>query len=507
MKIISKTIIGLFVTASLVSCQDYLDVNDSPNNPTAESITPDLLLGGAISTPYANTLAANQLGNVMMNNWGSNVNAFTGGFDDEFRLNLTTTFYTTVWDNTYRGIATLRRISSSEEEVYDNHKAIATIVQSYYFQNLVDHYGDLPFENALQFGENYTPSYDDDMAIYRSLVEDLDNAIAMINDADDSDAAVGSEDVIFQGNMSKWVQFANTLKLRLLARQFTLAETDGATASYLAEEFADLELNFVNEDVTINPGYVNGAGKQNPYYATYGFDTEGNAVQNRNAIVAADYAVEFMQGQQPNNPNVTENIATGVFDSRVNAYYELIDNTEVVGVVQGANSDTSAEELSKFGTGLIIDSSQDGYLMLQAEVLLLQAEAISRSYIPGDAKTKFQDAIRASYESLGLSSSSAESYITDSDSENLIGWDGSPNKIEAIMTQKWLATNGRTAQESWIEYRRTGFPNVPLAITAEKAEKPNRLLYPTSEYNTNAANVPQQSQSDAFDTAIFWDVN
>lgn len=510
MKIISKTILGLLVSTSLISCSDYLDVNESPNEPTADAITPDLLLGGGLTTPY-NAFQdrfqnPNELGNIMMNNWGGNVNAFTGVNEDEYRLNITTTFYDRIWDLTYRGIGTLEKIAVNESEDYDNHKAIASIMQSYYFQLLVDFYGDIPYTEALQFGDNYTPGYDDDKAVYRSLIQELDIALALIDDTDAMDKGVGSEDPIFQGDMSQWVKFANTLKLRILVRQTTLAEQDGATATYLNEQFAALDMNFINDDVTINPGYTNSAGKQNTFYANFGSDSEGAPTQNRDATVAADFAAEFMKGLQPNNPNVTTTISTGVPDERVSQYYMEIGGT-VFGVVQGANSDTSPDPLSKLGPGILESSSQDGYIMLGAESLLLQSEAVFRGYMGGDAKTLFQDAIRSSYASLDLTSTAAENYITAGNGVNLIGWDGSGNKIEAIMTQKWLATNGRTAQESWIDYRRTGFPKVPLSIIAEKPAKPNRLLYPASEYNTNGANVPQQSQNDAFSTTIFWDVN
>ena len=75
------------------------------------------------------------------------------------------------------------------------------------------------------------------------------------------------------------------------------------------------------------------------------------------------------------------------------------------------------------------------------------------------------------------------------------------------MTQKWIALAGINGIESWIEYTRTGFPDIPLSTISEQTSKPNRLLYPASEYSTNSANVPNQPASDAFNTKIFWDVN
>ena len=68
-----------------------------------------------------------------------------------------------------------------------------------------------------------------------------------------------------------------------------------------------------------------------------------------------------------------------------------------------------------------------------------------------------------------------------------------------------MGTNG---YEVWIEYRRTGFPDVPAAPaptgTPGVFTIPVRLLYPTSEINTNP-NVPQQQTADAFNKKVFWD--
>merc|ERR1712210_97784 len=155
--------------------------------------------------------------------------------------------------------------------------------------------------------------------------------------------------------------------------------------------------------------------------------------------------------------------------------YTPVDG-EVEGVQQGVDSN---------------DASQDGVLFSAAESFFLQSEAVFRGYIAGDAKGLFQDGIRSSFDQLGIADQ-AEAYITNSDGVDEIGWDGSANKIEAIMTQKWIATNGINAIESFIDMNRTNFPEVPLAINAQRDKKPTRLLYPSSESIANAANKPAQ---------------
>lgn len=512
MKFINKFLIGLIVVGGVTSCQDYLDINESPIDPTQDAVAPDLLLAGALSDMVQEDqrgfessifISGNEAGNVFMYNWGADVQNVAGGFLEEFTLVFNTTYRDEVWDGTYQDLSTSQSILNYPSEVYDNYKAIARINKAYYFQYLVDLYGDIPYFDALKGGAELTPSYDDAKDIYRDLIVELDMAIDEINNADDLDVVVGAQDVVFGGDMEKWIQFANTLKLRILMRQATLAETDGGTQTYLTEQFANLDNNFLTSSATLNPGYADATGKQNPFYANYGFDAEGTPTFNYNFITATSYAALFLQGDQTLN-----GVQTGVFDLRVNQIYEPLASTgTVVGMQQGSTSDTAPEVLSELGDGIIKSSSQDIYLFPASSSFFLQAEAAFRGYISGNPKDLFQQGIIASFLRLGLSATDAQGYITASNGTNLIGWDGSTNKIEAIMTQKWIALNSINGLESWIEYNRTGFPVLPLPITATKDSRPNRLPYPASEYSNNSANVPVQSNDAIFNTKIFWDVN
>ena len=60
---------------------------------------------------------------------------------------------------------------------------------------------------------------------------------------------VGSEDILFNGNMSRWIEFANTLKLKIYLRQVyarpQVAE-NGIRALY-----ADPEIKFLATDVAM----------------------------------------------------------------------------------------------------------------------------------------------------------------------------------------------------------------------------------------------------------------
>lgn len=509
MKRIYKLFALVLVLGSIFSCQDYLDINNPKNDPTVDQVSPDLILAGALTRSYATqAVSMNQLGNVFMNNWSANVNAFTGGFNEEYQLIITSTFYNNIWDQLYVRMANFQAMIDSPAEGYDNHKAIAKIMKSFYMQYIVDIYGDAPYSDAFGGGEKTTPVYDNDKEIYRQLIVEIDEAISMINSAGEATASVGAEDVVYGGDMSNWIKFANTLKLRILMRQATLAEQDGETASYLDTQFQSLQnVSFITSDATLNPGYANDTDRQNPFFAVFGYNVDGSATSNHRFVRASLYAENFLDGS-----------ITGVQDPRISRLYEPVDG-EVQGVDQGIDSNDPAvpDEISELGPGLLKSDSQDGILFTAANSYFLQSEAVYRGYLSGDAKALFESGIKASFNYLEMPSEVDElededpsldedAYIAAANAVDGLGWDASTNKIEAIMTQKWIALNGINAIESWIEYTRTGYPEIPLALTAQRDHKPNRLLYPSSEYIANAANVPSQQTSDAFDTSIFWDV-
>ena len=93
----------------------------------------------------------------------------------------------------------------------------------YNYQKLVDAYGDVPYTEALQGAGNVAPKFDGAAAVYQSLVKELDDAIAKIktnagNAGTTVTALNGASDVLFGGDLTKWIQFANNIKLRILVR-------------------------------------------------------------------------------------------------------------------------------------------------------------------------------------------------------------------------------------------------------------------------------------------------
>ncbi len=511
------------------SCEGYLDVNESPNDPLYDQLTPDLTLSGALSQTSriilgdsrnvergsVGTENTNQLGNLMLNSWAGDVNSFTGANSAEYFSNVTSTFYDNIWDYGYTNIANFQKIINYKGDNYDNHKAVAKLMKCFYMQTIVDLYGDCPYSQAFKGNDNLAPVYDDDKAIYRNLLKEVDEAIVLINNGT-NDTPIGPEDCVMKGNLFRWKQFANTLKLRLIVRQDKL--TDADSVAYLAAQSAILGAlspsDFLQADVTINPGYNKTAvDRQNPFYARYGYTIAGTPTLNRSFFTASEYAATKLN-------------ATG--DTRKGRLFTLIGGL-VVGINQGANSGGTTPTAASFlGPAIVptptgvspnldstVGSEMNGYLMTLSEVNFLISEAALKfpaAFSAYNAQTYFRAGVTASFVRLKvgatdvLSTTAATTYLSLNDTVAGYGWTGSAsNLIEAIMTQKWLALMCVNAGESWIDYVRTGYPAIPNAIT-NTFGKPKRLLYPTSETVTNASNVPAQTAASAFASGPFWKI-
>lgn len=496
MKNIIKYTTMLFVAGLLLfsSCEEYLDVNTDPNNPT--EVAPDLLLPVA-QKHTANVMQAsdagfgrvNSLANLMMYNWSQSDGY--AWYPDEFKYVVNASFYQRIWENSYSDALKMYQTLSDLDAEYDNYKAISMIMKAYHYQLLVDLYGDVPYTEALMRGELAAPAYDDAQTIYEDLIVKLSEAITLINTAEENVAVVpGNDDAMFYGDMMMWKQFANSLKLRILVRQMSMSGRD----AYIQTQFDAIAAEgsgFITFDAAVNPGYITGVeGSQNPFWNLYGADAGGTQTMTSKATCATDYVLDYL---------------TTTNDPRISSIYEL-PATGHLGVPQGLlDYDTPIvdafvpEMVSNIGPGILKGGNMDAVIYTLAECYLNQAEAALNGYLAGDPKAFYESGVEASFDYLGTSGFST--YIGQSN--NNVSYDNSTDKLEAIITQKWIATNSITAEQSWFDYSRTGFPlDLPISLLASTDDRPVRIFYPASELTSNGDNVP--SQPNAFTDKIFW---
>ncbi|MGI4734666.1 MAG: SusD/RagB family nutrient-binding outer membrane lipoprotein [Janthinobacterium lividum] len=550
MKIFFRVLLATALTSAATGCKSFLDVNSNPNNAT--SVTPDALLGTALVTTAANYSGAatnyNSYASFAVGYWGKS--GTVSGFSEERTYNYSSTYYQGLWNATYDNLSDYNLIQQQgATSGYQNHAAIARIMKVYNFLLLVDEYGDIPYTNALQGIANTIPTYDKATDIYKDLVVQLKGAVTDINAAPTSARAVSTEDVVFGGNMTRWKQFANSLRLRILLRESST--NDAALNSYVTTEMATLQSNsatdgYITTDVVVQPGYAANTNQQNPFYNRYGIAagaTRANAEYSY--IVPSKYIIRQYEGDAKNSP-------ASFVDGRIAQLY-TVGTIDSVAAYSGtdlgeANPPQFDPTTTRVGSRLLLGgaflrgATAPTVLMLLSEHLFSKAEAETRSLLTnGNAKQDFLDGIQSSFlttfraattapiavstavtTTAGVSQYNAYINAPTNANNGLVIWEKTtttvPNGTDAtttplatpravsnqekILYQKYLAENTIASTEAWDDFRRTGLPKFKISAQAGTSPLPKRLIYPQTEVSTNNANIPTGVTQF---TRIFWE--
>lgn len=423
------------------------------------------------------------------------------------------------WFSTLRNVNYIEQQAAGQENM-EYYTAVSKILKAYGYQQLVDSYNEAPYTEAFKGSENFFPTYDMGADIYAACIAQLDSAIILIKEttANNPNATeISDNDIMFGGDMDLWASFANTLKLRFLIRQSAVISAADAKAELAKTE----EAGYLGEDALVNPGYLNTTGKQNPLWAAIGTNPAGS-------MYSDGYVYRFGGGALLNffknhsDPRLFFVYAPIGMDPSKNEFFDVDEDvTHYDAAYYGQRSKavelTNSGGASGIGHGALKGFDASVPLMTAAESYFLQAEAVERGWMAGDAKDLFESGITASFEYYEVELSdgteaadAAESYYTNGDA--LTDWDATPGnrKIEAIITQKWAALAISNNKEAWVEYRRTGYPAtsvLPLTMYPGATRHiPTKYMFPKSEADRNqdAYKAAVAKGNDPQSSKIFW---
>lgn len=522
--------IAMLIAAGLsTSCKDYLDINDNPNQATY--VEPQLVLPTALvrSASLSNSYS----------NYGSHLSgmlANAGGFSG-FGLALTYNLEPGSYSQwgAYDVLTDYKYVldGTEEDNTLANFHAIAKIMMAMEFSRLVDQHGDVPYSEALLGSTNLAPAYESASTIYEDVINELDEALQVIDNATFPLTLNAASDPMFEGNMENWKRYANTLKLRLLLRVHETSEL-GSFATQKLSSF-NHSLGLITEDVLVNPGYENQSGKVNPTWSSWGYTVNG--ALSSSSYIPAYFMYGFYDGAKLNDPvrggKIYNDFGNTSRPTPVNQRGVESGNPPVrAGFAPFYNNSTTANVNTD---GVVKGPTQGQPMLLLAEAHFLKAEAQMKGFFPGDAHVSFDEGIKASFRYLhkdvnGTVSSSFNATAVLDDykdrnptdykvlySERVQSGTSVPTtneqKLEAIVTQKYIALNMINSEEAWNDYRRTGYPvtipnggpYVDMSSTTSVATTPDRLpkilIYPNSEYNYNPDNV---KAINPFTDKLFW---
>lgn len=543
-KIDIKIWAGAVLMFFVASCDDFLNINENPNAPISADV--QLVLPQAI---VASASVANQF-----NSYGGHFGGFIAnaggfsGFGTLLTYNLTPSDYNAMWVNCYQDpLADLQYViektEGNVEMGYFN--GAAKIMSVVNYQRLVDAFGDIPYTEALRGDEGINaPAYDDAAEIYTALLATLDDAIATIDAAAASGAALSlryANDPLFGvagerpvgEEMLDWKRYANTLKLRMLVRLSTTTDVSAGFAA-LETTFSDVTLTtdnavvvipggeaFLTDDAEVDPGYDK--NRPNPTWATWG-RTTADALANSSRIPTT-FSFAFYNGVKITDPGRGETLFVNYPSTPTNQLGNEVGNPTIVsGQVTWASNQAGYE-----GTGVLKGPGMARPLMLHAEAKFLLAEAQLNGDVAGSYITSYYEGITASFRYMCKDENDAvkvafaplvATYLAANAGNDLVEIEaatGNPERLEAIITQKYIAMNMITSDEAWNEYRRTGYPaTVPGGapafdiasnksnITSRPDRLPTRVMYPVTEQSYNA---PNYRTVDYTSELIFWDPN
>lgn len=478
------------LSAVLLGCKDFKDLNTSPNTSTTP-VTSALLTRSLsyFGAGRSMTIAYDQDARFL--NEGAMYVQYTAQtqYSEESLYSVTTR----AWQQFYAGplidLASIIKYNTDADKKdaatvtsggsANNQIATARILKVYYFALVSDLWGDVPYKEALS--ATPTPKYDTQKDIYTDFFKELKEAMAQF---DNGPTIKG--DFIFNGDIAKWKRFANTFRLILALRlskrnaeMGDLAKTEFAAA--LADPAGIIDANSKNL-IMKWPGST----RKNPWWETYN--------------TRSDYAIAS---------TIADTMAA-YNDPRAFKYADPITGGVIKAVPYGLTRPLLLEwsianpAYSIVGAGIRGETSPD-YVITAAQILFCRAEAALLGWTAENANQLYNDAIKASWEQWGVFSQPAyDAYIA----HPKIAWsNGEYNRL--IGTQKWLALYPN-CWEGWAEWRRTGFPVLKPSIHAVNASKkiPRRYAYPTTEITLNEAAYKEalaKQGADTHDTRVWWD--
>ncbi len=505
---------------SLTGCKkDFLDVNDDPNRVTDANINPELIFPAAAEGAGATLIGARATGAgaTTGTQFAYDWVGYMAGNGDFARNNTETTYnidfnFADVLFQTWYGVlfdlhqAAVKGLPAGDTAV----TGASMVLSAKIFQDLTDLFGNIPYSQAFKSDSITRPAYDQAQDIYKSLQLQLDSAKYYLGF--NAPSKFITVDIVNSGDMTKWIKLANTLKLRLLIRQSKVSGLDPSAELAKIFDPAGPGILGAGESVSVNPGYVNDLNKQSPFYANFGYTTTG--AKAAPGVSANDFIVSLL---------------TNTNDPRLARFFNPVTcgSNDFVGNVYGDDAGNlfPGNKTSYFGPALIgnlsavctatgAGASESQWLMPSYESLFFKAEAIALGWLTGQgtAKDAYEAAVTESFVWTGVPDAATAAAAYLSSATTVANFDNAGTTPESqdkfIAFQKYLANTCVDPLESYADLRR--IPNLlPAGYISVNTGKvsgtvPVRLLYPQSEYTTNATNVLAQGTINAFTSKLFW---
>ncbi len=231
-KQISILILTLFV---LTGCEKQLLRQDDSlqKRDALESATPNLLLSSVIQQ---SAFAYQGEGGVQNRQLAATVQYMQGNRSSDNNIYKS---FPKPNSDLYSITAPIKLVQASIKQVHTlglkSYEGIFLIFKSLLWSTATDLYGDIYYTEGLRGQEGILfPKFDQQKDIYPALIQNLKDAAQLL--AEGTDPIDKTYDILYGGDKSKWIKFANSLQLRLLMRASKNLTTAAADIAAVAAQ-------------------------------------------------------------------------------------------------------------------------------------------------------------------------------------------------------------------------------------------------------------------------------
>lgn len=393
------------------------------------------------------------------------------------------------WSTYYKWLNNIKEMEKEAQLLNeDNYLAVGITLRSWIYQMLTDAFGDVPMSEACRGNEQlFTPKFDSQKDIYRTLIDDLERANGLFIETaglkynTDGELLYLTNAALTGGKSEgilKWKKFCNSLRLRLLLRVVDVPEFN-----------AKAELSKMLGNPTTYPVFTsNEEAAQLSLSGIFPQEPPMNRPQDFTSYVSvsAFFIDNLLAWNDPRLPI----FATKATNDGVKSYIGLPSGYAVAPSFNGSQPN---QNLAKAPMKLV--------LMNYAEVEFIKAELSQRGIVSLDAQQAYEKGVVAAIEQWG-------GVMTgDYFNNEKTAYD---NTLERIMLQKYFALFFCDYQQ-WFEYNRTGLPQLPRGEGVPNGNViPSRFKYPATVQRTNLKNyqiAKQNMGGDELTTKLFWQKN
>jgi hypothetical protein len=517
-------IMSVFIIAS---CKDLTELNVNPNGVAPETVNPNMLMSTVLvaTAQSYNDMNSGTMSGVMQH---TQQDAWSAGYNDYDWTDQN-------WGGWYNILRNNDAMYVRAQELgWDFHQGVALTMKSFIFGNIADLWGDAPYSQALKGDEggkeNLVPAYDTQQQIYMGVLADLEEAAVLFSS--DNYAGISHEYDIYYGKsatveeeVAKWRRFANSLMLRYYMR---ISSKMPAEAKAGVEAVANEVLSSNEDNAQID--FI-GTSSADSWPKNIPFASSSNFQRNKMCAVLVDRCREL------NDPRITmwaepteiQNVISNANPEGVivignkryiredymqaqnlklynpdtyledrEAGFQLIDTSSTfVGIPPSYTNEPYGYNYNPDGAQSTSNNKYVSYmkrdifsmpkgsllkcrLMSYSEVEFALAEASLKGWSVGSAQTHYENGVQASFEAWQV-----EGGYDDYIAQPAVAFN---NTLEQVMEQKWLASFMATT-ETWMDYRRTGLPNLQAGPRAKKPRLPLRFVYSSEELQLNADNI------------------